>query len=446
MQIIQAVILWQIFCLAPLSQDTEKKVDELVKAYTRQKRFSGAVLVAKGDKILLKKGYGLANVELDVPNQPETRFHIASLTKQFTAVAIMQLEERGLLSLNDPVSKYLPDFPKAVADKVTIHHLLSHTGGLNSFFDDEPNPSRFRQRMSLEQVIALFKDKPLEFEPGAKFKYSDSGYVLLTAILEKVSKTTWDRYLEENIFRPLGMKNTGYSSGEKILKNRAAGYDAGGKELQNAEPVDISCALGAGALYSTVGDLYLWDRSLYTDTLVKKNTLQKIFSPVKSNYGYGWVIDEAGGRKRTWHNGGYPGYSSNITRLIVDDVCIVVLANRFPSSADAIARDLAAILLGQPYQLPEPPKEIISVPKQILDTYVGEYRLTSGTAFSITRENEKPFIQLAGQPKLELYPESETQFILKVVDVRIEFTKDAGKVTGLILYQGNSKVTGSKLK
>lgn len=446
MQIIQAVIFCHILCLVPSPQVAEKKADELIEAYARQKRFSGAVLVAKGDKVLLKKAYGLANVELEVPNKPDTRFHIASLTKQFTAMAIMQLEERGLLSLNDPISKYLPDFPKPVADKVTIHHLLSHTGGLNSFFDDEPNPSRFRQKMSLEQVIDLFKDKPLEFEPGAKFKYSDSGYILLTAIIEKVAKTTWDRYLDENIFQPLGMKNTGYSSRENILKNRAYGHDAGGKELLNAEPVDISVALGAGALYSTVGDLYLWDRALYTDKLVKKNTVQKIFTPVKNNYGYGWVIDEVAGHKRTWHNGGYPGYNSNITRLISDDVCIVVLGNQFPSSADAIARDLAAIMLGQPYQLPEPPKEIISVSKQLLDTYVGEYRLASGTMFSLARENEKLFIQLAGQPKLELYPESETQFLLKVVDARIEFTQEAGKVTGLILHQGQSKSTGKKVK
>ncbi len=446
MQIIHAVLLCHLFHLASVSPGIEQKADELVETYARQKRFSGAVLVAKGDKVLLKKAYGLANVELDVPNQPDTKFQIASLTKQFTALAIMQLEERGLLSLNDPISKYLPDYPKTVADKVTIHHLLSHTGGLYSFFDEEPNPSRFRQKMSLEQVISLFKDKPLEYEPGSKFKYSDSGYVLLTAILEKISKTTWDRYLEENIFRPLGMKQTGYRSGEMILKNRASGYDASGKELQNAEPIDISAASGAGALYSTVGDLYLWDRSLYTEKLARKRTLQKLFTPVKNNYGYGWLIDEQAGHKRTWHNGGYPGYNSNITRLVNDDICIVVLANRFPSSADAIARDLAAILLGQPYQLPEPPKEIVAVSKEVLDTYVGDYQLASGTQFSLSRENDKLFITLAGQPKLELYPESETAFMLKVVDARIEFTKDAGKVTGLVLHQGKAKGMAKKVK
>ena len=436
-------ILFAGACLSgAFAQTVEEKADQLMNAYTKQGRFSGSVLIAKAGKTLLNKGYGMANYEFDVPNTAQTKFRIASVTKQFTAMAIMQLQERKLLNVNDVFAKYLPDYPKAIAEKVTIHQLLSHTGGIYDPVDLPEFEKRLRTKVSISEFITSFQDKPLDFEPGTKFQYSNTGYILLTAIIEKVSGKTYEQFLHENIFELLKMQNTGYDKTEVILKNRAAGYNTEGKELRNADYIDMSIPSGAGALYSTVEDLYLWDRALYTEKLVIKSTIEQIFTPVKSEYGYGWIIDEVFGHKRTWHNGGINGFGTNISRLVNDDLCIVILGNRYPNSADAIAKDLAAIVLNQPYQMPMERNEIVAVSMQILDTYLGEYKLSPTTTFTISREGEKLMLQRTGQPKFELFPESETKFFLKVVDAKIEFIKDDnGKVNSLkIEMSGNTRV------
>jgi CubicO group peptidase (beta-lactamase class C family) len=318
------------FSAAALAQDLAPKADEIVNAYVKQKKFSGSVFVAKGGKIILSKGYGMANYELDVPNTPQTKFRLGSITKQFTAMAIAQLQERGSLSVDDPISKYLPDFPKPAGDKVTIFHLLTHTSGIPSFTGFPDYQQIKMSRFNGEKLIAWLKDKPLEFTPGEKFKYNNSGYFLLGYLIEKVSGKPYEQFVQENIFTPLAMTSTGFDRNSALIKNRAAGYTVKGKDLENSEYIDMTVPGGAGAMYSTVEDLYLWDRALYTEKLVKKATLEKIYTPFKDNYAYGWVVDQQFNRKRITHGGGIDGFNTTIVRFVNDDTCIIALSNTTP--------------------------------------------------------------------------------------------------------------------
>ena len=338
-------------CLVDKRKDIESKVDEYIDAYLKMGNFSGSILIAREGKILLSKGYGMANFEHDVPNTAQTKFRLGSITKQFTAMAIMQLQEKGLLNVDDPIKKYIPDYPNG--ERITIHHLLTHTSGipnLTSFPD-------YRRTMMIpspvEKTIERFKDKPLEFTPGEKLKYSNSGYILLGYIIEKVSGKSYEAYLKENIFQPLNMVNTGYDHHSTLLKHRAAGYALTDKGLINAPYNDMSIPHGAGALYSTVEDLYLWDRALYTEKLVKKGSLNKMFTPFKENYGYGWVITSLFNHKRIGHGGRIVGFSTSISRYIDDDVFIVVLSNIANAPIEKISEDLAAIVFGEECELPK---------------------------------------------------------------------------------------------
>lgn len=438
------LLLFLILNTLVAAQDIKLKVDECIDAYTKTGGFSGSVFIARGGKILLSKGYEMANYEYDLPNTPQTKFLLGSVTKQFTAMAIMQLQEKGLLDVNDPINKYIPDY--ANGEKITVHHLLTHTSGIPSFTDFPEYEQTMMIPSPVEKTIERFKDKPLEFAPGEKFKYSNSGYILLGYIIEKVSGKSYEEFLKENIFQPLGMINTGYAHNSEIIKHRASGYAPSDSGIVNAAYIDMSIPFSAGALYSTNEDLYLWHRALYTEELVKKSTLDKIFTPFKENYGYGWVIDTLFNRKRITHGGGINGFSNNITRYVDDDVCVIVLSNFELAQVGKICRDLAAIVFGEKYELPKE-RIAIKVNPEILDSYVGEYELEPGFVITITKEDNRLFTQATGQPKVEIFPESEIKFFLKVVDAQLTFLKDSeGKVTQIILYQGGKDYPAKKIK
>jgi len=398
------------------AKEIVSKADEYIGAYLKMGKFSGSVLIAKDGDILLKKGYGMANYEHDVPNTPKTKFRLGSITKQFTSIAIMQLQEKGLLNVNDPIKKYIPDYPDG--EKITIRHLLTHTSGIPSF-TSFPN---YRETMMLlspvEMTIERFKDKSLEFMPGEKYKYSNSGYILLGYIVEKVSKKSYEEYLKENIFHPLNMTNTGYDHHSPILKHRASGYSLNGDGFINAPYIDMSIPHGAGALYSTVEDLYIWDKALYTEKLVSKSSLDKIFTPYRENYGYGWQITESFNRKHISHGGGINGFRTYISRYVDDDVCIIVLSNFEHSPTQKISKDLSAIVFGGKYELPKE-RKAIKVDPGIYDAYIGQYEFSPEFIAMITKENKSLFIQATGQPKFEIFPESETKFFIKAFDAQI---------------------------
>ena len=255
------------------------KLDKLISAYAEYGKFNGSVLVAEKGKVIYKKGFGLADMEWNIPNQPDTKHRLGSITKQFTAMSIMQLVEQGKLKLDVPISTYLPDYPKKNGDVITIHHLLTHSSGI-------PNMTSFpgfvkdvmRNSYSPVQLVNMSADSTLQFKPGERFAYSNSGYILLGYIIEKVTGKSYEQVLQENIFTPLKMNNTGYDHHGTLLKNRASGYEKNGRRYVNANFIDMSVPHAAGALYSTVEDLYLWDQALYGNQLLRKENMDLLFT------------------------------------------------------------------------------------------------------------------------------------------------------------------------
>ena len=322
-------------------------------------QFSGTVLVAQKDQGLMSQGYGLADREQDVPNAPQTRFAIGSITKSFTAMAIMILQERGSLKVEDPICNYLADCPDAWKP-VTMHHLLTHTSGIPSYTDlyiqgkIAATPCKAGKP---ETIIAYFRDLSLEFTPGSRWHYSNSGYFLLGAVIEKVSGDSYEAFIEKNILQPLRMTETDYDRASTIIPHRASGYsvDQLRDPFINAPCLDASLDDAVGGLYSTVGDLYKWDQALYTDRLVSQETLGTIFTSTVSLvssvageavYGYGWEISQQSGHRVIWHNGLVWGFASYLARYPDDQLTIIVLSNVDTTNVAQVGRELAAIVLG----------------------------------------------------------------------------------------------------
>src|SRR5271170_1807320 len=248
------------------------RLDQVVQSYVTDKTFMGSVLVARGDQVLLSRGYGSANLEWNIPDAPNTKFRLGSLTKQFTAASILLLEERGKLKTGDLVKKYIPDAP-AAWDKITIFNLLTHTSGIPNFTSFSDYPSHEPFAATPEQVVAWFRDKPLDSQPGEKWSYSNSGYVLLGDLIEKISGDSYEKFLQENVLTPLGMKDTGYDSNSAIIPRRAAGYAPSANGPVNAGYINMTVPLSAGALYSTTHDLLIWEQGLFGGKLLSAGSL-----------------------------------------------------------------------------------------------------------------------------------------------------------------------------
>jgi CubicO group peptidase (beta-lactamase class C family) len=360
---VAAVALAAIQCAA-IAQDKVARIDDLMSQYHQQGQFNGTVLVADKGTVIVKKGYGMADTEWDIPNAPDTKFRLGSITKQFTSMLIMQLVEAGKIKLDGKLSEYLPYYRKDTGDKVTIHHLLTHTSGIPSYTS---LPGFFknvsRDPYGVEEFVKKYCSGDLKFEPGSKFEYDNSGYFLLGAIIEQVSGKPYEKVLQERIFDPLGMKDTGYDHHEMILKKRASGYEKGpGGALINAPYLDMSLPYAAGSLYSTVEDLYKWDRALYTDKLLSESNKAIMFKPFLGNYAYGWFVD---GQKlgttqdkvpAISHGGGINGFNTLEVRLISDKSLIVLFNNTGGTKLGEMAQNIAAILYDKPYgQAPSAP-------------------------------------------------------------------------------------------
>jgi CubicO group peptidase (beta-lactamase class C family) len=424
---------------APSNDEIIAKANEYMAAAQKVDKFSGSVLVARDGKPILSKGYGMANYEWNIPNTPETVFRLGSITKQFTSAAIMLLQERGKLSTSDPVCKYVTECP-AAWEPITIKHVLTHTSGI-------PNYTSFPGWMDKKSVLpvttaellAEYKVKPLDFTPGEKFSYSNSGYHLLGAIIEKVSGKSYTDFLQENIFTPLGLKQTGYDMPKPLIKWRANGYNRVGDGLENAAYLDMLIPYAAGSLYSTTGDLLTWEQALYSDKLLTAKSREEMFTPFKSGYAYGWGVGKQLEHNSMSHSGGIYGFSAYIVRFPDDKLTVVVLSNVQNMGSQKIATALSAIAFGAKYDLPRE-RKAITLPSNVLEQYVGDYDLTPSLRVSVALENGNLMFKVPSQPAFQLYPESETVFFLKVADAQVTFVKDAsGKVTQLLFAQGGGR-------
>ena len=426
-----------------LAQDNSARMEQVVQSYVANKQFMGSVLVAQDGKVVFSKGYGFANLEWDVSNSPTAKFRLGSVTKQFTAACILLLEERGKLKIDDAVKKYMPDAP-AAWDKVTIFNLLTHTSGIPSFTGFPDYASTEAIATTPEKLVARFRDKPLEFQPGEKWNYSNSGYVLLGYLIEKISGQSYSQFVQDNIFTPLGMKDSGYDSNSAIIAHRAAGYAPSDKGLINAGYIDMSIPLSAGALYSTTEDLLRWEQGLFGGKLLSVASLQKMTTPFKNDYAFALAVRDANGHKVIEHGGGIEGFNTQLSYYPDDKLTIVVLANQNTGATGDIASKLAALVHGDQVVLAGERKEV-AVSYAILQTYVGTYELAPGFDIVMTVEGGQLMTQATGQPKFPVFAESETKFFLKLVDAQLEFVKnDKGEVTQVILHQGGRDAKAPK--
>jgi CubicO group peptidase (beta-lactamase class C family) len=436
--LISVVVL--LFCFVAIqAQDTNAKFDEYLTAITKQGRFTGSVLVAREGQVIFSKSYGMANLEFDIPNTPQTKFRLGSITKQFTSAAILLLQERGKLSVQDPVCKYVENCPKTW-EPVTIHHLLTHTSGIPSYTNAKEYRAMSTQPVTPAAFVDSFKSKPLDFAVGEKYQYNNSGYYMLGYLIEKISGQSYEAFLQDNIFTPLKMANTGYDTHDRILKLRATGYeDRAGKPI-NSSYVDMSIPYAAGSLYSTTEDLFVWNEALFSDKLLTAKSRAAMMTPDKNNYGYGVVMNQQYNRARVSHGGGINGFNTYLTRFPAEKITIIALRNsNFGVSPDKVCADFAAILFGEKYEIPGT-QVVAKVDPKIYDAYVGEYQLAPNFILTVTREGDRLMTQATGQGKIEIFPESETKFFPKVMEAKITFVKDeSGKVTHLILQQGGER-------
>ena len=411
-----------------------------------------AIIVIKNGETLLEKGYGMADLELGIAIEPDMVFRIGSVTKQFTAAAILLLDERSELSVQDDIRKHLPDYPTE-GRTITIEHLLTHTSGIRSYTDMESFGEHMRDDLSIDELIDTFKNEPLAFGPGEKYAYNNSGYVLLGAIVEKVSGESYQAFLQKNIFEPLEMTQSYYGAATPVIERRARGYSESAKGFVNASYLSMKLPYAAGSLLSTVGDLAKWDAALYTDDLLSQASRDKWWKPfhlkngASTYYAYGWGISAYEGHPVVAHGGGINGFTCYVLRMPEDRVYVAVLTNRNARSSppSLVARRLAAAAVGKP--LAEP--ETVDVSEDVLERYVGLYRVDENASHVVSLEDGYLYLRRYGDEhpeggrvrnpgpserlnrvRAELWPSSESTFFLKDSPLSVRFEDDALVVEG----------------
>lgn len=401
--------------------------DRIISSEFKADEPGGVVLVTQKGKVVYKRAFGMANVELGVPMKETMVFNIASITKQFTAVAVLQLMEQGKLSLRDEITKHLPDYPTG-GQKITVENLLTHTAGIPG--SDPAAITRLqgeRRLITLPEIINTFKNRPLDFAPGTKWSYSNNGYMLLGAIVEKVSGVSFPEYLVKHIFKPAGMTQTLFGDDYLLVKNRAASYVYSRAESRflNALNGKVEIAYSAGAIQSTAEDLFKWNQALKSHTLIKEESLAKARAEYKlpdgkgTNYGYGWFTGNIQGSPLVEHGGNMGGFMSHAIYLPPEDVFVVVFYNfRSPRLPEFLAGDLAALTIDKPFNIRE-----IALDEVLLKTYVGVYE-DEGVERLLTVDNGKLYYQRIGANKMTMKPYAKDKFFLENTAVIGEFKRD----------------------
>lgn len=333
-------------------QDINSKIDSILATQYKPNGPGAVFLAAKNGEILYKKAFGLANISLDVPMKTEYIFEIGSITKQFTAIAILMLVEQGKLSLQDYITKYLTDYPTD-GHNITIHHLLTHTSGIKNYTSIKKLNDIRKDDLTPTALIDFFKNEPMDFAPGEKFKYNNSGYIILGHIIETISGQSYASFIEEHIFKKLKMCSSSYAVRRKITKNRITGYTSTDKGYKKPWYFSYSLAFAAGSLTSTVDDMLKWQNALDKNILVKNSILNKAFKNYTTNngesinYGYGWNIKTLNGTKSRRHGGSIFGFKSMSVYLPKEDIYVIGLTNCDCNSPTQITKKIAALFMKQ---------------------------------------------------------------------------------------------------
>jgi len=430
-----------------------EKTDNYLKQYFKENDPGGAVLIAKNNKIIYKKGFGIADLEMNVANNPATVFRLGSITKQFTAIAILQLVEKGKLSLQDSIQKFITDF-SSKGHPITVEHLLTHTSGIKEFLTmDHSDPFVLRREFSPKEIIDFFMDEPLEFIPGSKYSYSNSGYIILGYIIENITGEPYAKYIGENLLQPSGMKNTYYADYRAVIPFRAKGYQVWNGKYGNSEFISMSIPYSAGGLLSTVEDLFLWHNALHNNQLLKKDLLEKAFTPYKltngdnAPYGFGWFLNnEIAGKKTIEHSGRISGFNTTQIFIPEDNIFVAVLMNiedhALLHNSQITAKDLSLLAMGKELE----PK--VKIGNEVMSSYTGEYKMKNSYRIATIKVEGNDLLFIENNGKLLLIPESETVFKVNGIkpEAMIEFFKENDKPIKLVISQSGILYEWMKIK
>lgn len=427
--LITSLLLSFLFSITISAQDLTKQFDEIVSEYYNPETPGATILVAKNGKAIYRKAIGKSSLELDVDMVPENVFMLASITKQFTAVAILMLEEQGKLSLDDPITKFIPDYP-TLGKTITVHQLLNHTSGIKSY-TSLPNFLEFaRIDKTLDELIDAFKNEPMDFDPGEAFSYNNSGYILLGKIIEVISEDTYENFIETKIFKRLGMNNSSYGNNRELVKNRVGAYEQDDTGYVNASYLSMTLPQAAGSLTSTIDDMLLWQNALTNNTLIKSTSLDKAINGSKLNngehisYGYGLGEMNLKGSEGYAHSGGIFGTSTNGMYLIEEDVYVIGLSNCSCNDIGAVTEKLAAIAIGKPFPSM---KDVVKLPEDQLKQWVGAYEFEDGAIRHILLKDGKlnSMKESETNTAFEIFPLSENRFMFENDGLEYKFSKSA---------------------
>lgn len=409
------LVIGLLFNLATAQQQDDKqlaaKFDKILAEQFKANEPGATALVARKGEIIYKNAFGMANLELNVPMRVDNVFRIGSITKQFTAVAILQLMEQGKLSLRDDLTKFIPDYPTQ-GNKITIEHLLTHTSGIANNTDMPGYMGGIDLKPN--EMIDHFKNQAMKFAPGTNWSYSNNGYFLLGYIIEKVTGKTYREYLEDNIFKPLGMSNSLYASDIRLVNNRADGYTKGNKGFENAPYLSMTQPYAAGSIQSTVEDLFKWQQAVQSYKLIRKETLDKALTRYvltdgkETNYGYGWRFGYIQESPSIWHGGMINGFIAMVIYLPKEDVFVTVYSNCECNSPEDITAKLAALAIGKPYEY-----KAVPVENALLPGYTGVYENEKGQQRIISVSENQLYSQLGRGPKSNLKAYQKDKFFFK---------------------------------
>ncbi|MDH3708818.1 MAG: serine hydrolase [Cyclobacteriaceae bacterium] len=425
------------------AQDLHPQFDKLLLEKYGGNRPGAAVLAMKGEEVIYRKAFGMANMELGVPMTADHVFEIGSITKQFTAVGILILLEEGKLSLYDEITKFIPDYPTQ-DHPITIHHLLNHTSGIKSYTSMNIMAIA-RQDMSPTELIDFFKNEPMDFNPGDEYRYNNSGYILLGYIIEKLSGMTYEDFVEQRIFSPAGMAHSRYGHKSELIVNRASGYQKA-DSFSNAAYLSMTLPYAAGSLMSTVDDLAKWQKALRDELFVKQQTLQNAYTDHPLNngkpsyYGYGFRPSEINGTATIEHGGGIFGYTSYQIYIPEEELQVVILTNCNCNSPTDITVQLAALAIGKPYHYLD---QVTELPSEIKESLVGVYDYEDNVTRFITLEEGQLYSQREGSSKLKIYPTDKETFYFEGGFTKLHFDLSTEPISVTFHDRGVEAVKGA---
>ena len=434
-------ILCLLFVTIGYTQTLEENIDQLLEAKYKPNEPGAVTLIYKNGEVIYRKAFGNANLELGIAMTPVNVFEIGSITKQFTAISILMLMEKGKLNLDDEITKFILDYP--TSDKtITVHHLLNHTSGIKSYTSMESFMKNARIDMTPTELINVFKNEPMDFDPGENFLYNNSGYILLGYIIEVVSEQSYADFIEKNIFKKLGMKKSYYGSMSKLIKNRASGYQNRNGYI-NADYLSLTLPYAAGSIMSTVDDLLIWQKALNTNQLITRTSYEKAIHGSTLNdgehisYGYGLMEGDINGSVSISHGGGIFGYTTHGIYLPEEDVFVSILTNCSCNSPSGVTNKIAALVIGKPF--PDI-KNAITLTESELQKWTGAYQFEDGSVRFIIVKEGKIFSQREGSTVFEIYSMTADQFIFEDGNITYNFSEKDGKKQASFENGGNKSI------